>query len=127
MPRNRAATKKIIMLIEDDSDIRNGIAAVLTLGGFRVMSAANGQDALAQLAKGPKPDLILLDISMPIKDGVQFRKEQEMDASLASIPVVIMTAHEYAESKRFEVGAKDVLKKPFEIDAMLEIIRRHCA
>ncbi len=91
------------------------------------MAAANGQDALDQLAEGPKPHLILLDISMPVKDGAQFRKEQEMDASLASIPVVIMTAHDYAEAKRFEVGAKGVLKKPFEIDAMLDVIHRYCA
>lgn len=122
------AAKKTVLLVEDDPDIREGIATILSLSGFNVLTARDGQDALDQLTDLPtKPDLILLDIAMPVKDGLQFRKEQEMDCEIASVPVVIMTAHNHPEAMRFEVGAKDVLQKPFTIDTMIEVVRRYCA
>ncbi|HET9122576.1 MAG TPA: response regulator [Acidiferrobacteraceae bacterium] len=118
--------ERLLLVLEDDPDIREGMASVLRMAGFRVVTAANGAEGLALLRHGIRPDLILLDIAMPVKDGVEFRKEQESHAELANIPVIAMTAHSHAESKRYQIGAKDVLRKPFSAEDMLTMVRKYC-
>ncbi|MHB1951927.1 MAG: response regulator [Acidiferrobacteraceae bacterium] len=128
MKKKSHAGNRTILLVEDDVDIREGIATVLRLIGFEVLMAKDGQDGLDLLSHATrKPCLILLDLAMPVKDGVQFRKEQEMNSDIASVPVIVMTAHTQAEAMRFRIGAKEVLQKPFTIDRMIEVVHRYCA
>ena len=96
--------------------------------GYAVDAAMNGKEALDFLQTAtPLPAVILLDLMMPVMDGYQFRKEQEKDARLASIPIVVMTADGNIESKEVKIGAKAAIKKPMDIEVVMEIVKRFCA
>jgi CheY-like chemotaxis protein len=79
----------------------------------------NGQEALDLLRSGYRPTLIVLDIMMPVLDGRQFREEQLRDESLASIPVIVVSAATFADA----VTADHHVRKPFEVQELLEAIR----
>ena len=86
------STKKILVL-EDDESIRECTRDLLELNGYTVECARNGEEGIQVLRRsGGLPDLILLDLMMPVKDGFQFRLEQQQDPTLAHIPVVVLTA-----------------------------------
>lgn len=115
-----------ILLVEDDRDILEAMQDLLETEGHLVQCATNGQEALDLLRKSIHPKLILLDLMMPIKDGFQFRKEQIQDPNLAHIPVVIMSADGQIEKKLHQIGAHEYLKKPVDIDIVLETVKRYC-
>src|SRR5262245_24697691 len=81
-----------ILIVEDDADLRDMMAQLLTLEGFKTETVANGRDALEYLQKGDPPDLILLDLMMPVMDGWEFRRRQREDPALANVPVVVLSA-----------------------------------
>lgn len=118
----RAATggDRSVLVVEDDGLIREAMRMVLQWEGYRVVCAANGQEALDQLHEGQRPSLILLDVAMPVLDGRQFRQAQCADPDLASIPVVVVSGSTLAAS----VEAAGHLQKPFQVEELLEIIRR---
>lgn len=119
--------EKKIFLIEDDPDIRESILEVLRTGGYSAESAATSREAIAKLRNlEPKPYLILLDLRLPGEDGFQFRRQQMGDAALAKIPVVLLSADAHLQEKRDLLGAVDHLKKPVDIDVLLETVRRNC-
>lgn len=116
---------KRIFVVEDDLHIRESLTEVLEIEGFNVFSAVNGQEALDILRSGQKADLILLDLMMPIKDGFQFKAEQEVDPLISNIPVIIMSANGNMSAKK-ELGTiKEFLKKPIDLDALLDTINRY--
>ena len=100
------------------------MAELLTLEGLLASTAVNGRDALQHLRSGLKPDVILLDLMMPIMDGWEFRREQQGDAELADIPVVVLSAFDHARTA--EVRASAVLRKPLDFDQLLHLVRRYC-
>ena len=113
-----------VLLVEDDFDLRDALIPVLEYDGHNVVGAANGREALERLRTGPEPSVILLDLMMPEMDGPAFRAEQLRDPRLASIPVVVVSADSYAEQKAAAMGASACLRKPVDIDDLLEVIRR---
>lgn len=118
------SNSKRIFVVEDDLHIRESLTEVLEIEGFNVVSAVNGQEALDMLRNGEKPDLILLDLMMPVKDGFQFKAEQEVDPIMSKIPVIIMSANGNMSAKK-ELGlVKDYLKKPIDLDSLLSTINR---
>ena len=117
-------TKKILV-IEDDDDIRRNLHELLESEGFATISASNGKEALDLLSKeSTLPDLILLDLMMPIMDGFQFRENQKIVPRIAQIPVVVMTAASHAEEKKNRLGAVACITKPFDIDLALQTIAK---
>src|SRR6185436_16404183 len=88
-----------VLVVDDDADIRETIAGVLEDEGYGVAGAKNGQEALTWLrAPGsPRPQLILLELMMPVMSGPEFRAAQEADPSLHAIPVVIVSASQDAQ------------------------------
>jgi CheY-like chemotaxis protein len=119
---------KVVLLVEDDADIREAIAEILTDHGVSVVTASNGAEALSTLRSAASiPRLILLDLMMPIMDGWQFRQEQRHDAQLASIPVVVLTAHGNASETAKTMEANGFLKKPLHLDSLLAVVERFCA
>ena len=119
--------RKKILVIEDDDSIRESTKDLLELEGYDVEVARNGEEGIQMLrGSGALPHLILLDLMMPIKDGFQFRLEQKQDPMLTHIPVVIMTADGHAEEKTVKLGAADCLKKPADIEVILETVKRCC-
>ena len=117
------SNSKTILIVEDDLDIREAMVELLEGEGYKVLTAADGDKALAVL-QTQLPDLILLDLMMPIKDGFEFRREQLANVKFKNIPVIIMTADSNIENKKSNMMANDFIKKPLEIDSALLTIQK---
>ena len=116
----------VVLVVEDDPDIRATLCEALEDNGYATAGAGNGVEALAYLRSGAeKPCLILLDLMMPVMDGQTFRAEQRADAALADIPVVVISAYRDVE-KYAEDLATDYLAKPVRLETLLETTRKHC-
>lgn len=113
-----------VLIVEDDDDLRDMMAQLLSLEGFQTASAANGREALDYLQNGSVPDLILLDLMMPVMDGWEFRRQQRADPVFAGVPVIVLSALDQARAA--DVGAAAVLKKPLDVDRLLELVRSYC-
>src|SRR5216684_2351169 len=81
-----------VLIVEDDDDLRDMMAQLLTIEGFRAVAVANGREALEHLQSAEKPDVILLDLMMPVMDGWEFRRRQKADPDLAQVPVIVLSA-----------------------------------
>src|SRR5258706_12954853 len=88
----KRASGRTLLVVEDDADIRDALDGLLSTEGFRIAGCSNGREALDWLRTSPKPDLILLDLMMPVMDGWQFRVEQKQDPALATIPILALSA-----------------------------------
>jgi CheY-like chemotaxis protein len=118
-------TKLSILLVDDDADVRESVGEVLEEEGYHVTAASNGKEALRLLRDVKlRPDLILLDIMMPEMDGWAFRSEQQKDPDIASIPVVVFTAHGAPRDIARQLDAAGFLKKPLSLDDLLSTIDR---
>jgi CheY-like chemotaxis protein len=115
-----------ILVVDDDPDIRESLAEILTDEGYRVSGVQNGREALAYLRGQTRPSLILLDMMMPEMDGWLFRVEQQKSLELAGIPVVILSAHGNVREAALALGAVDYLRKPLRVESLLEIADRYC-
>ncbi len=116
--------RKTILVVEDDAVTRESLGLILGAQGYDVLGAANGQDALGLLRSGPHPNLILLDLMMPIMDGWQFRREQAADTALSAIPVVVLSADGNVQQKATALRATGYLQKPVEVESLLDAIRQ---
>jgi CheY-like chemotaxis protein len=110
-----------VLVVDDDADIRETVSLILEDEGYEVQSAGDGAAALAVLRAGPAPDVILLDLMMPIMNGWQFREEQQRDTELARIPVVVLSADSNLRDKAGFFGGT-YLAKPVNIEALLQTI-----
>jgi CheY-like chemotaxis protein len=116
----------LVMVVEDDEDIRNGVRDILEDEGYRVEPAADGRDALAKLRAGAaRPSVILLDLMMPVMDGRTFRHAQMSDPALGEIPVVVLSADSSAHAKATAIRAAGLLKKPLRLEALLDVVAAH--
>ncbi len=114
-----------ILLVEDDDALREALREVLVDEGFGVECAANGPEALEQLDRNPAPDLIVLDLVMPVMDGWTFRDTQRMTPRLARIPTMVLSASFPPDSPRMRsLDAQAVLSKPVSIDRLLRAMQR---
>ncbi len=100
------------------------MVTLLDLKGYSVVTAANGAEAL-RVARQQLPCLILLDLIMPVMDGVEFRAAQLADAALSSIPVVCVSGRYNAADLAREIGAVALLEKPIAVDSLLDAVRQH--
>jgi CheY-like chemotaxis protein len=117
------AGQRRILLIEDDAAVREMIALALTNEGYAVQSAADGAAALALIEHSP-PDVILLDMKMPVMDGWAFAAQYEQQLA-ARVPIIVLTAAQDAGRRATEIGAVDYLAKPFNLEALLNVIAEH--
>jgi CheY-like chemotaxis protein len=116
-----------IFIVEDDEDIRASLADLLEGEGYVVATACNGREALDKLrAEGARPNLIILDLRMPVMDGYEFSAEKARDEALRDIPVVIMSAERQIEESRAKTGAQATLKKPASIETILGVVAQNC-
>ena len=116
-----AIQARAILLVEDDHDIRQAVALVLRGEGYRVYEAENGQAGLDLLARIPRPCVILLDMMMPVLDGYGFLRLLETHEALVSIPVIVVSAATQAADT-----TKTFLRKPFDLEALVTVIKKHC-
>lgn len=114
-----------VLIVEDQADLREMMAQMLTLEGFDAETATDGVDALGKLqGTGPRPHLILLDMMMPRMDGWTFVDHQHRNPAIAAIPVVVLSALPRDRLRGVRVAA--VLQKPLNFDNLLDTIRIHC-
>ncbi len=114
-----------LLLVEDDRDLREALCQLLKDSGYDVVCAENGREALDYLADAPPPCLVLLDLMMPIMNGWEFRAEQRKNTSISGIPVVVVTADGRADLKALALGADDYLRKPIDIERLLDVVGRY--
>jgi CheY-like chemotaxis protein len=117
-------SRKHILIVEDDKDLRDTLRDALELEGYAAVSVENGRAALRHLATGAKPCMILLDLMMPVMDGWTFRQELLKDRSLAAIPVVVMTAATAARASA--VASHATLYKPLHMGRVIDVVQEHC-
>ncbi len=110
------------LVVEDDAAISDTLAEVLRVLGYEPSCCANGRDALERLRRGPRPDVILLDLRLPVMDGWEFRVEQRKDPDLASIPVVVLSAD--GAPKAAAIDADAYLTKPVDFDRLAGTVER---
>lgn len=100
------------------------MAQLLTLEGFKAETAANGRDALEYLQRGDLPDLILLDLMMPVMNGWEFRRALAREPDLRDVPVVVVSAATGDMMRRTEAAA--YLPKPLDMDELLHVVGDVC-
>lgn len=114
---------KKILIADDEEDVKVVVQLFLESKGYDIVTAYDGLDAMDR-AREEKPDLIILDVMMPIIDGFEVCKKLKEDPDLQDIPVVMLSASSHAESKQrgLEVGAVDYIVKPFDPEKLQAII-----
>ena len=117
---------KCVLLVDDNFVVREAMSQLLGCDGYRVTTAANGADAFRRLNGHEKPDMILLDLNMPVMDGPTFRQRQREDRELAAIPVVVLSSDGDVAEKASSLGAETYLQKPVDTARLLEVIHRYC-
>ena len=118
----KAVAKRRILVVEDDESLSEVVAPLLTDEGYQVSFAENGREALRQLQTEPLPNIILLDLKMPVMDGWQFRRVQKDDPRLGLIPVVVTSADESAQAEA--ISAQAFLHKPVDPTELLSTLDR---
>jgi two-component system chemotaxis response regulator CheY len=111
-----------ILLVEDDDLTRDALTTLLEVAGYQVTSAADGREALDRLSEGEHPSVILLDLWMPVMDGRTFRKRQLQSPSLASIPVLLLSAEDNLARTAASLGAAGYFPKPISVEKVLKAI-----
>lgn len=114
-----------VLVVEDDDDIRETLAEVLTEDGYTVETARNGAQALAALGT-IEPKLILLDLNMPVMNGREFREAQKRDPALLRIPTVVLTAVDKLRQEVSELEVDGAIAKPIELSQLLSVVERYC-
>ena len=119
-----AEKQKTILVVDDDEDLLELVVDLMAAAGYEVGWATNGADALEEIRRGGVPDLIILDMHMPVMTGAEFLERRKRDLDLKNVPVVVMSAHAVAFS-RSAFGVVDVIVKPFTFDALLRVAKLH--
>lgn len=109
----------LVLIVDDDRDIRETMALLLEDCGHRVLCAANGEEALRMLQRGPRPDLVLLDLMMPVMTGWELRERMLRDPVLAKIPTVVISGDTRAVQRAAELHVDGFIAKPFELEDLL--------
>ena len=112
-----------VLVVEDDGLFRGVLAETLRDEGFDARAAADGFEAL-EILRAWEPELIVLDLGLPLMNGVAFCSHQRGIAGAAEIPVVILSAHRDLLAEAETLGAKAILAKPCNLDILIETIGR---
>src|SRR5262245_23002195 len=113
--------KLVVLVVDDDVEIRQALTDILEDENYSVRAAANGREALELVSRGPSPDVILLDVMMPVMDGWHFLSARLGHPRLIEVPIIIISAGTEAEREAKKVGVFEVAKKPLHVD---DLIRR---
>ena len=117
---------KRILVVEDQEDNRQIIRDMLALTDYEISEAENGEEALAEIAK-QRPDLILMDIQLPIMDGYTATRRIKADPALRSIPIIAVTSYALSgeDKKAREAGCDDYIPKPYSPRELLAKVRQY--
>lgn len=118
----------MVLIVEDDPDMRSLQRMALECGGYEVQVATNGLDALQRLASEDLPCIIVLDLMMPVMDGLTFLAKRRADRALQKIPVICVSAGgpELLDRAR-QLGAAECFTKSADFDHLCGVVGRYCA
>lgn len=121
-------TDKTILIIEDDQHIREAMQFSLEVEGYHVCSAANGQEGLGIIQKMMNPCLVLLDLVMPVMNGIDFLTSLQKESLLRAIPVVVISAfpEKEKELKAKHLETRGFIQKPLDLEVLLGWAKRYC-
>jgi CheY-like chemotaxis protein len=111
----------MVLVVDDDAEIRQALVDILEDEHYTVRAAANGKEALEIVSHGPCPDVILLDVMMPVMDGWHFLSARLAHPRLVEVPIIIISAGIEAERDARKAGVVEVARKPLHVD---DLIRR---
>ncbi len=114
---------KTVLVVDDDQDILSIVSLILEEEGFKVETAADGREGLEAVEQG-MPDLILLDMKMPIMNGWEFAREFHARYD-NKVPIVVLTAAEDAKKRAEEIGAVGWIGKPFDLDHVVSVVEQN--
>ena len=117
--------RHVILVVDDDADIREALSAMLGEEGYDVLAAADGQEALEKLEAGARPTVIVLDLMMPRMNGFDFLERVRESDDLRRIPVVVLSANRGYQ--RDDLRVYEVLRKPSQIDRILDVLEQASA
>jgi two-component system response regulator GlrR len=117
---------KHVLVVDDDVHVRSTLTLLLEAEGYRVTAVADAREALRFLAGAEPPAIILLDLNMPGMDGGAFLRERARARLYPAVPVVTMSGDLPQLEEPASWGVADHLVKPVPIEALLEVVRRHC-
>ena len=112
----------MIMIVDDEADIRDSLEEYFQYEGYSVTTAADGAQALASLQQGELPCVIILDLLMPVLDGIQMYQTMRADPRLSAVPVIISTS----DPRRAPSGVL-IMKKPVNLPSLLRAVEQHCS
>lgn len=115
---------KKILIIEDNPDISKALSEVLSDCGHQIDIAENGKEGLDRLNNHDPPDLIILDMFMPVIGGIEFKKRVREIPALAFIPIIGMSADAFGKKRCLSCGIDYFLQKPFELEELMTILDR---
>lgn len=116
----------IILVVEDDEDLRDSVCSLLEADGFRAVGVFNGLEALQYLQAHGPPCVILLDLMMPGMSGGEFRARQLADTHLARVPTIVVSAMELGHQQEQVLNAAGYLTKPVNPKQLSRTVRQHC-
>jgi DNA-binding response OmpR family regulator len=117
---------KVILVIDDDRDFQTILRASLNQSGFEVRSVFDGEIGTA-LDNEPRPDIILLDMDLPIANGVEVGRLLKMNAATRDVPIIMVSANPFLDDLSREAGAIDFVQKPFALKTLIEKVEDHLA
>jgi CheY-like chemotaxis protein len=117
------AVRPAVLVVEDDTIGREGVATILGRSGYDVVAAGDGRQALDLLAAGRRPDVILLDMLMPVLDGWHFLNHLKAGPH-AGVPVVVVTGANLTREWAADHGCAGLIRKPVDTAAMVAEVRR---
>jgi signal transduction histidine kinase len=122
-PAGTSGGHKTVLMVDDDADIRHALRPIIERAGYTFLQAPNGAAALEQLRREGPPDLVLLDLEMPVMDGWGFLAARERDPALRAIPVIVISAHRDV-ARRIAAAGASYVQKPFRPESLVETIDR---
>ena len=113
-----------VLLVDDDPDLTAIVSHVLEAGGFEVAVAGNGQRGI-EMAAELRPDLVIMDLNMPVMDGFEATRRIRSAPETASLPILVLTGKDESQNydEIYEAGATGYLAKPIDFDRLLERVR----
>ncbi len=121
-----AQPAKRVLLVDNNFVTRETMSLILGGVGYQVVTAANGQDAMERLRSHEPPNLILLDLNMPVMDGLTFCQQRKQDDRLAGIPLVLVSSADDIAEKAASAGADSYLQKPVDTIQLLDVLQHCC-
>ena len=122
----KARPERTVMVVEDYDDTRLLLRRALEMRGYRVLEATNGEEAV-NIAERERPDLILMDLDLPILDGIAATQQLRHKPALNKVPIIAVTAYplSYTRVKAFAKGCDEYMGKPIDLGELEELLTRY--